>query len=193
MNVKRQCILANFLCWGCSANNRCDVWYWCLDSALLKNLIKSKKREKMQYWWAKSFIFLTNLLNRQWWFAVQIPKNIAYSCKMDICSVQLQRCSSRSLSSYLDLPHLPFSLLSVSSYYPNPSPAMTLHHYLPLIFPLLPSSSLFAQPFLLSLTCIYLPLLFLMLPCFPLYWFRVFPLGGLTSQHDFINVNQSAW
>lgn len=46
MNVKRQCILANFLCWGCSANNRCDVWYWCLDSALLKNLIKSKKGRK---------------------------------------------------------------------------------------------------------------------------------------------------
>lgn len=141
----------------------------------------------------KVFFSLTNLLNRQWWFAVQIPKNIACACKMDICSVQLQCCSSHTLSFYLDLPHLPFSLLSVSSYYPNPSPAMTLHHYLPLIFPLLPSFSLFAQPFLLSLTCIYLPLLFLMLPCFPLYWFRVFPLGGLTSQHDFINVNQSAW
>lgn len=44
MNVKRQCILANFLCCGYSANNRCDVWYWCLDSALLKNLITSKKK-----------------------------------------------------------------------------------------------------------------------------------------------------
>lgn len=86
--------------------------------------------------------------------------------------------------------------LSVSSHYPNPSPAMTLHRYLPLITPPLPSLSLFAPP--LSFSCRRLPLLSspqLLLFSSSGLWLVVlyFPLGGLTGRLDFINANQSAW
>lgn len=47
--------------------------------------------------------------------------------------------------------------LSVSSHYPNLSPSITPHRYLPLITPPLPSLSLFAPP--LSFSCHRLPLL----------------------------------
>lgn len=116
----------------------------------------------------KVFFSLTNLLNRQWWFAVQIPKNIAYACKMDICSVQLQRCSSHTLSLSTSISHIFPSRSSQSALiiliHLLPWLYITIYHLSSLCCP--PSHyllSLFYSPWhaSISLSCFWCCLVFL--------------------------------
>lgn len=134
------------------------VWYWVIQSRFLKESVSKKTPDG-----ANNQKDASHLLIRQWW-SIITPKKV----RVLLYDGHFLQCAAHGLHLSLSFFLAPLSAsishisLSVSSYYPNLSPAVTLHHYLPLIFPLLPSLSLFALPFLLSLTCISLQTL----PCF---------------------------
>lgn len=136
------------------------VWYWLFQSCFFKWSLTYKTPDGTNNQ-KDALVFLPSSHQT---VVIKSPNSSEHSCMMDIfCSVQPSACIWLffSLSACSDLS------LSVSSYYPNLSPALTLHHYLPLIFCCPPSHyllCLFDSPWHASL---YLPPQ--TLPCFPQY------------------------
>ena len=157
MNV---CGSASFLCCCYTAKNichnkPCTVWH---SFSFTFSMQVGGRKTQTELITTETHLFGgTDPLIRRRWSIVQIAKK----WWLLLCDGHFLQRAAHSLHFPLVLalclpPSLPLSF-SVSSYYPNPSPAVTLHHYLPLIFPLLPPPpllSLFALPSLLPLTCI---------------------------------------